>query len=558
MMSNLFSKHHRVIFYLSWLLFAILQASFTELQDDEAYYWVYSLFPAWGYFDHPPLTAIMIKAGFFIFQNELGVRLVSVIMNLGTLLLLQQLVGKEKPWLFYTIMLSMAILQIAGFMAAPDIPLIFFTALFFWVYKQLIEKSSLGYALLLGFVMAALLYSKYHGVLVIFFVILANPKILLKPSFIAASFIGLIIFLPHLYWQYQNEFISFKYHLFESNVNPYKFSYTTEYIGGQLLMAGPIAGIILIPAALLYRNHQNDKLIRAIQFTLIGFYVFFLMSSFRGRVEANWTAPIVVPLVILSFSYLYKKPKWERLLKITLPFSIVVILLLRIAMVVDILPLETMKERFHSWKKWPQKMKQETNALPVVWSDSYQRASKYFFYTRQTTHSLNWYQGRKNNFNYWPIEKQLLNQPVYYLDIYNLERFPATMHSPLGEIGYKYDSSFVSFSGIQFKVSNRKIEIIQGDELNVNASLSLDAEYKNALLKLDPEKFSIRLGVFQKNKWVKDIMLKISPGELANTHHVLIKAKPQLKKGKYFMRIALQAGRYPSTHNSEKISLVIH
>jgi len=557
MMQNFLSKHHRVIFYFAWFLFSILQASFTELQDDEAYYWVYSLFPAWGYFDHPPLTAIMIKVGYFLFQNELGVRLVSLFMNFGTLLLLQQLTGKQKPFLFYTIMLSMAILQIAGFMAAPDIPLIFFTVLFFWVYKQFLERSSLGYTLLLGIVMALLLYSKYHGVLLIFFTILSNPKILLKPQFLLAAFIGVICFLPHLYWQYEHDFISFKYHLFESNVNPYKFSYTTEYIGGQILMAGPIAGIILIPAALWYRNKQKDKLIRALQFTLIGFYVFFLLSSFRGRVEANWTAPVVVPLVILSFFYLARNVKWEKALLFTLPFSIIIILLLRIAMVVDILPLETMKERFHSWKQWPQMMKQETKGLPIVWSDSYQRASKYYFYTGQLTHSVNWYQGRKNNYNYWPIEKQALNQAVYFMDIYNTERFPETMHTPIGEIGYKYDSSFVSFGGIQFKVRDRKIIINQDDEIVINTILFLDDAYKNALKNLDPGKFSMRLGIFQKNKWVQDIMLKIEPAQLVNANHFIIKANHQIKKGKYFMRIALQAGDYPPTHNSEKITLEI-
>ena len=556
-MQNFLSKHHRVIFYFSWFLFSILQASFTELQDDEAYYWVYSLFPAWGYFDHPPLTAIMIKVGYFLFQNELGVRLVSLFMNLGTLLLLQQLTGKQKPFLFYTIMLSMAILQIAGFMAAPDIPLIFFTVLFFWVYKQFLERSSLGYTLLLGIVMALLLYSKYHGVLLIFFTILSNPKILLKQQFLLAAFIGVICFLPHLYWQYEHDFISFKYHLFESNVNPYKFSYTTEYIGGQLLMAGPIAGIILIPAALWYRNKQKDKLIRALQFTLIGFYIFFLMSSFRGRVEANWTAPVVVPLVILSFFYLARNVKWEKALLFTLPFSIIIILLLRIAMVVDILPLETMKERFHSWKQWPQMMKQETKGLPIVWSDSYQRASKYYFYTGQLTHSVNWYQGRKNNYNYWPIEKQALNQAVYFMDIYNTERFPETMNTPIGEIGYKYDSSFVSFGGIQFKLTDRKIIINKDDEIVINTILFLDDAYKNALKNLDPGKFSMRLGIFQKNKWVQDIMLKIEPAQLVNANHFIIKANHQIKKGKYFMRIALQAGDYPPTHNSEKITLEI-
>src|SRR5690606_22714277 len=137
----------------------------------------------WGYFDHPPLTAIIIKAGYHIFQNELGIRLVPLLMNLGTILLLEKLTGREKPYLFYTIILSLAIMQIAGFMAAPDIPLIFFSAVFFWVYNKFLHSSSFGYAILLGLVMSALMYSKYHGVVIIFFTFLSNPKLLFRPGF---------------------------------------------------------------------------------------------------------------------------------------------------------------------------------------------------------------------------------------------------------------------------------------------------------------------------------------------------------------------------------------
>ncbi len=556
-MNRLLTRHHRSIFYFSWLLLSLWQAAYTELQDDEAYYWVYSLFPAWGYFDHPPLIAIIIKAGYSIFQNELGIRLVPLLMNLATILLLEKLAGKEKPTLFYTIVLSLAIMQIAGFMAAPDIPLIFFTAVFFWVYKKFLHTSSFGYTLLLGLVMSALMYSKYHGVLIILFIFLSNPKLLFRPAFLIAVGIATIFFLPHLFWQYQHDYVSFKYHLIESNVNQYKFSYTTEYIGGQILMAGPIAGVILIPAALWYRNNQKDKPARALQFTLVGFYIFFFISSFRGRVEANWTAPVLVPLVILAYYFIKERKNWEKALYITLPISLIVIILLRIAMVVDILPMETMKERFHSWKGWPEQMKKETQGLPVIWNNSYQRASKYWFYTGQTTHSLNWYQGRKNNYNYWPVETQLLQQPVYNLDIYNTERFPKNMSTPIGIIGYRYDSSFISFSTIQFITQERSMVSAAGKELEIHASLKMDPAHRSALQNMKKENFSMRLGIFQKNKWVKDILLNITPTQLANTRNVLIRATHQLDKGKYFMRIALQAGTYPASHNSEKISLEI-
>ena len=52
-------RHHKTIFYLLWFIVNLIQAGKTGLFDDEAYYWMYSKFPAWGYFDHPPMVALM-------------------------------------------------------------------------------------------------------------------------------------------------------------------------------------------------------------------------------------------------------------------------------------------------------------------------------------------------------------------------------------------------------------------------------------------------------------------------------------------------------------------
>jgi hypothetical protein len=46
-----------------WFIVAILQAAFTDIFHDEAYYWLWSKHLAWGYFDHPPMIAWIIRIG---------------------------------------------------------------------------------------------------------------------------------------------------------------------------------------------------------------------------------------------------------------------------------------------------------------------------------------------------------------------------------------------------------------------------------------------------------------------------------------------------------------
>src|SRR6185436_8944811 len=174
---NFIKKNHILLFFAAWLLINLIQAGATELFDDEAYYWIYSQYPAWGYFDHPPMIAWLIKAGYAIFPNELGVRFFIVLLNTATLILIRELITKKNDLLFYAIAASIAVAQIGGIIAVPDIPLLFFVALFFWLYRRFAEKTTLFNSFLLGISIALMLYSKYHGILIVFFTLLSNPKL---------------------------------------------------------------------------------------------------------------------------------------------------------------------------------------------------------------------------------------------------------------------------------------------------------------------------------------------------------------------------------------------
>src|SRR6185503_8253198 len=166
---------------------------------------------------------------------------------------------------------------------------------------------------------------------------------------------------------------------------------------------------------------------------------------FRGKVEANWTSPVIVSLIILSHQYLQEKIKWQKLLFKLLPITLILVLFARIVMIEDILPVKAIKKRYHAWKEWPTIMREKTKGLPIVFSNSYQRASKYWFYSGQMTLSQNLYKERRNNYNFWPIEKEMIGKPVYFLDIYDLSRFSDSLKTPIGYVGYRYDPSFVSF-----------------------------------------------------------------------------------------------------------------
>ena len=555
-MQQLIHTKHRLLFYGLWLLLGLVQSGLTELLDDEAYYWVYGQYLDWGYFDHPPMIGLLVKAGYSIFPNELGVRLFPLLLNVFSLVIIEKLIDKKNPFLFYAIVLSIAVLQVSGFAAVPDIPLIFFTALFFWLYKRFMGNCSLLNTFLLGLSVALLLYSKYHAVLIVFFTLLSNIKLFTKYQTYLAGSIALLLFVPHLWWQYQHNWVSFRYHLFESNVNAYRPSFTLDYIIGQLLLPGPVAGFILIPAAVLYKTKNDTE--KALRFTMIGIYVFFFVSSFRGKVEANWTSPVIVPLIVLACQFLYEKIQWQKTLYKLLPVTLLLVVFARIVMIADLLPFKVIKDRYHAWKEWPRQMKEKTEGLPIVFSNSYQRASKYWFYSGQPAYSLNSYREKKNNYNFWPIEDSLLGKKVYYLDKYDLYRFNDSLNTGIGWIGYKYDSSFISFAKVKIEVSQKKVSIREGAEFKLDCSFTIPGYYSNFIRKSANLNDTIRIGVYQSGKWKKDIYTILSLKEMVERKKVAVIINPGLVKGNYFLRFAINSGYRNATHNSDKIKLIVN
>src|ERR1700757_3197231 len=94
--ANTSARNNRIILYflLAWTVLNIIQAATLELHADEAYYWLYSRYLDWGYFDHPPMVALFIRAGYVITHTELGVRLLTVLASSLTVWLLWLIVKK--------------------------------------------------------------------------------------------------------------------------------------------------------------------------------------------------------------------------------------------------------------------------------------------------------------------------------------------------------------------------------------------------------------------------------------------------------------------------------
>jgi 4-amino-4-deoxy-L-arabinose transferase-like glycosyltransferase len=400
------TKNLRITLFIIFI-FQILVSTGFELAHDEAYYWIYSHHLDWGYFDHPPFVGLIIKIFSFLPHSEFAVRIGFICLQFLSLLLLSTI--STNLWISALLFFSFPLASFTGLLALPDIPLLFMTACYCFQLKKYLEKDSTVNASVLGLIIALLFYAKYHGVLLVFFTLIAIPKLLARKSFYLVTVVALICFFPHLWWQYQHDFSTLRYHFLERPAAVFSLKRSLEFIGLQVILAGLLAGPIVW--WILIKRKSQDAFDRAMKFISVGTVLFFLLSSFSKKVEANWTIFLAIPMIYLvNASEIWKK-KWAGNLLVA---SVTIVLLARILLVVSpsTLSIKRLKE-FHGWKQWAQDV-QYACGNEAILANSYQIASKLSYYLNREISALN-YHSRKNQFDYWRFDKNIPTKEVCYI-----------------------------------------------------------------------------------------------------------------------------------------------
>lgn len=405
-------------FLLFWTALNLIQSYTLEVHGDEAYYWMYSRFLDWGYFDHPPMVAIFIRLGDSLIHNELGLRLFTVFTNSASLYFIWLILKKYavEAKLFILVALSLFIFHMYGFTTTPDSPLLFFTVLFYFFYQQYIEKDSWLLAFILALIVACLLYSKYHGILVIGFTLVSNLKLLTRKTFWLIAVLAAVLYIPHILWQVDHGYPSLKYHLVDRSAGQYRAEFTYLYPIGQLLMAGPLIGWFFFYAV--SKTKVKDIFIRTLVVNCIGTFLFFMATTLKGEVQMHWTLIAFVPLLILvliSFTRTVRPPKWFyplSIINIALIFFIRGALLFQLPFVTKV---EVLKSYF-GFRHLTEHIHQIVGNNYIIIRDGFQDPSKYNYYSNSTkamSYDSRYY--RKTQYDSWPIEDSMQHKRAYYM-----------------------------------------------------------------------------------------------------------------------------------------------
>ncbi|TSD67838.1 glycosyltransferase family 39 protein [Inquilinus sp. KBS0705] len=406
-------------FILCWTVLNAVQAYTLELHGDEAYYWLFAQKLDWGYFYHPPMVAVFIKIGDTLVHNELGLRLITVLTNSLAVYLLWLIVKNYQvsaKW-FILLVSGILVIHVYGFTSTPDAPLFFFAVLFYYYYQKYLVADSWLTAFIIGVIVACLLYSKYHGVLLVGFTVLASLRLFTRKTFYLAILTGLVLYAPHIIWQANHGFPAVNYQLFErTSTSGYDLSFSYVYLAGQLLLGG-----VFISWFLFYKGFTTkvtDVFTRTLLVNAIGTFAFFLLNTLKVNVQPHYTLIAFIPLlclVLISFKRQNFNAVWFYRLAI---INIIFILLLRLSLIAG-LPfvknIEALKSYF-GFHEWANLVHQKAGNAFVVMDEGFQNPSKYNYYNRTLKGFA--YDSRvygRTMYDIWPMEDSLQHKRVYFL-----------------------------------------------------------------------------------------------------------------------------------------------
>ena len=284
---------------------------FTPLSPDEAYYWVWSRALAFGYFEHPPMVALLVWAGTAIAgDGALGVRLLApVSAALGSVLIWragEDLLPGRGAGLRAAVLLNATLLfGIGAVTMTPDTPLLLFWVAALCALGRVLATGREMWWWGVGAAVGLALDSKYTAGLLpvgIFGWLLTTPSVrpwLRRKVVWAAASLALLLFLPVLWWNAAHGWVS----LLKQGArlpmwNPARGpQFVGELLGGQFGLATPGIAVLCVAGVVAAWRTPGRGLLAWL--ALLPAAVFLEHALAGDRVQGNWPA-VLYPSAALA------------------------------------------------------------------------------------------------------------------------------------------------------------------------------------------------------------------------------------------------------------------
>ena len=539
-----------------WWVCNLLQAGLTELANDEAYYHLFAERLAWGYFDHPPMTALLVWAGEHLFGGELGVRFFFTVLQPLYLWILWRIVrpadaDRGDAALFMVISAATLMLQLYGFIAVPDGPLMLTAALFLLTFKGFTEGRRMAW-LWMGIAMALMAYSKYHGALVVLFALAVTPpRQFLRPTLYLSALVAALLLVPHLVWQYDHEWAAFAYHLSGRN-SVFKPNYVVEFLTNMLVVFNPFFVPLYVQA---WRKVKPQTTVgRALKLLPVAFIVFFLLSSLRGYVQPQWVIVACFGLIYVLFTYARRHPRTRRYVMWAGGVTIALIALVRLEMIFN--PLGIRFEVFDNRTSYGA-IAEAADGRPVVFRQGYAVAAKYAFYTGGEAYCQPNIRYRTHQWQFRDDDSRFTGREVLIECPAEVADTTREVHSLTMANGRRFtwfvDRNFHPVRLVEIAFTGLPAQVVVGGELRLKLEITNPYPYEIAVGEKDVQLSILwKHGRFRVEEFPTGAHFTI-PADDTLTCEVIFSVPPQLAGETFDVGFALRREGYTNWFNGKSI-----
>lgn len=323
---------------IALLIVYLVLAALLPAADDEVYYWSWSKDLQWSYYDHPPMTAVLIRLSTAIFGDSIfGFRVPACIASAFVVYIIGHLTP-YKP-LLWALILS-PLYTIGAVIITPDSPLLMFWAAYLrWlveVHRRMSPATesdasrpiSFSWWLLGGIILGCGVLSKYTmGLAVptgfIAFLLARRSYREWLPGYVFHGLIAFVVASPILIYNIQQHFEPILFQLKHANQGTSNaLKSIIEFVGVQILLFGTMPFFLLPWVATHCRRLCQDSRLRVCACLYAIPLVFFLYKSTQSRLEGNWALVCFVSFWPVAAEWLLTTDKsdfWRR----TTPWSFI-------------------------------------------------------------------------------------------------------------------------------------------------------------------------------------------------------------------------------------------
>src|SRR2546422_2076241 len=335
----------------------------TDLEFDEAHYWMWSERLAPAYFSKGPAIAFVIRASSSVFgANEFGVRFFSPLLSAGTSLLLFYFARRlfnATAGLWAVIALNVTpMFNVGAFLMTIDALSVFFWLAAMFTFWLAVEKTPhfSWYWPLTGLVIGLGFLSKYTNALELVSIVLVlalAPRLrreFARPGLYSLLGVFALCTVPPIIWNQQHAWVTLG-HLRSRGSLDHGFGFRSvevfSFLGQHFLAYSPFLFLALAWGVLgsWRRVHQQFKVLFLMWFGLPVF-LFYLLLSVNKAAAPNWDG-----LAFLGFGLLAIYFWWERL-EASVMLRLCASVALLVGLVMSVIALDTDLLRTAGYQLW--------------------------------------------------------------------------------------------------------------------------------------------------------------------------------------------------------------